>query len=424
MCVVAVPRQLWPTLGRRLIRSLRTGDLRTAQRRRHEVVAEFQATIDQARKEAAPTGTVAEEGMRYRRWAAEMPPREDDYAYDGDEMIVDRAEVIEQTHGLDAALRFVAVARGKADPIDLYTEAWLAETGYPPRSCLQHRATLKELTAWCGGIGASADIQAITRKVAGRFASEACKAGGVTRSTVNRKLSTLRTYWTWLERKGHAEENPWLRQTLPITRPADGDAASSRPFTPAEAKALLGGNADLLLADLMRIAALSGARLGAIVNLTVGDCAGNVFDIRRDKTAAGRRRVPTHSALAKIIQRRTEGNERGAWLFPEIRTDKMNERTSLVTKRFKAYRLSVGVDDVREGKRRSLVTFHSWRNWFITEALRAGQPDEVVQQVVGHKPQGVTRRVYFDGYDEKTLRACVEAVKLPSGVPEPSPTEE
>jgi integrase len=59
------------------------------------------------------------------------------------------------------------------------------------------------------------------------------------------------------------------------------------------------------------------------------------------------------------------------------------------------------------------VNFHSLRRWFITSALRAGQPERVVQQVVGHKAQGVTLGVYFAGDLQGALRACVEAVRLP-----------
>lgn len=67
-----------------------------------------------------------------------------------------------------------------------------------------------------------------------------------------------------------------------------------------------------------------------------------------------------------------------------------------------------------EGRRRSRVNFHSFRRWFITKALQAGQPERVVKQVVGHSLQGdVTLGVYFGGDLMPALRKCVEAVRLP-----------
>jgi hypothetical protein len=61
------------------------------------------------------------------------------------------------------------------------------------------------------------------------------------------------------------------------------------------------------------------------------------------------------------------------------------------------------------------VDFHSWRRWFVTEALRAGQLERVVKQVVGHKlpKANVTLGVYFGGDTPEAFRACVEAVRLP-----------
>jgi integrase len=57
----------------------------------------------------------------------------------------------------------------------------------------------------------------------------------------------------------------------------------------------------------------------------------------------------------------------------------------------------LGLAEMVDGKRRSLVNFHSLRRGFITAAFRAGQPERVVQQVVGHRAQGVTLGVYFAG---------------------------
>lgn len=81
-------------------------------------------------------------------------------------------------------------------------------------------------------------------------------------------------------------------------------------------------------------------------------------------------------------------------------------------KAFTYYRKTLGVTDAVEGKRRDRVNFHSFRRWFVTKAIQAGQPELTVQIVVVHKPQSVAASVPW-GLSLEQLTECVEAVKLP-----------
>jgi integrase len=71
---------------------------------------------------------------------------------------------------------------------------------------------------------------------------------------------------------------------------------------------------------------------------------------------------------------------------------------------------------VLEGKRRSLINFHSFRRWFCTRAEQAGQPETIIAAVVGHKRLGITFGTYSDGPSATQFRACVESVQLRSAV--------
>ncbi len=73
------------------------------------------------------------------------------------------------------------------------------------------------------------------------------------------------------------------------------------------------------------------------------------------------------------------------------------------------------MDDKRSGQRRSLVNFHSFRRWFVTEAQRAGVPESTIASVVGHEEgrRSITLGVYSDGPAWQQMWRCVEAVKLP-----------
>jgi integrase len=259
-------------------------------------------------------------------------------------------------------------------------------------------------------------LEAVTQKVAGSFVSTSVQRGD-NHATINRKLSTLRAYWKWLVKRGHVAANPWLGQSLPKARDGD-DGKKSRGYTPAEWLSLLAGDADATLAAFIRIGALTGMRIETIGQLRVRDCADGVFNIRRDKTAAGVRKVPIHSALRPFIAARCAYRPADAWLFPELTATKRGDRASAISKRFHTYRIGLNIDDKKPGARHAMTVFHSFRNTFVTLAVNAGQPWEIAQQIVDHKPQhGITGSVYFGGYDYEKRRACVEAVRLPEGVP-------
>jgi integrase len=121
--------------------------------------------------------------------------------------------------------------------------------------------------------------------------------------------------------------------------------------------------------------------------------------------------VPIHSALQAIVSRLVESRQPDAFLIEKGSASA--ERSMAMSKRIGRYRQAVGVDVRVEGKRRSLVNAHSFRRWFITKAERAGQAENIIASVVGHKRPGMTFGVYSGGPSAEQLRACVEAVRLP-----------
>ncbi|MFB7147754.1 tyrosine-type recombinase/integrase [Agrobacterium deltaense] len=168
----------------------------------------------------------------------------------------------------------------------------------------------------------------------------------------------------------------------------------------------------------MRIAALTGCRLDPIVCLRVKDCRDNgVFVFKPQKKEKAERLCPIHSDLAEIVERRTQGKAPDDPFFPEWpgpqNTDSKRERSFKTSNQFTAYARSIGVREELEGRRRSLINFHSFRRWFITEAERAGQPETLIAAVVGHKRQGMTFGVYSAGPLIDQARSCVEVVRLP-----------
>lgn len=427
---VDVPRQHRETLGRkRFIRSLKTRDLKTAQSLRWGAVAEIMAEVE--RGVLAATGhadaNLTAWALEVREELRSVPAKAHDTREMVEEALSARVDEIASRLGHETAMQVHQIATGKADPITLQLDRYLDKSGLTDRTKADVRTAVAEFEGWLTETHRPLTVQAVDSRTAGEFRDLFLIPVKKHTRTVNKKLSLLSGYWKWLIKNGVLDRDapsPWAGKSLPKPKQwqqsEDGQQAP-RPFTEDEMKALLTGDADTDLADLMRIAALSGMRLEEIGQLRVKDCADEVFNIRRSKTPAGVRKVPIHPALKAIVTRRTKDAETGDDLGPEVfifpdfpESGWDNSRTMAVSKRFATYRRSVGVDEIPEGQKRSRVDFHSFRRWFAHECEVAGQNEAVVARVMGHKKDlGITFSLYAQAKPLELMKACVECVKLP-----------
>ncbi len=434
--VVNVPLALHSKLGRKLRQPLNTDSLREANALKWNIVADFKAMISSAldpnfnlnQSYAAVRKRVTETALEL---AKERAMARDHEHYNsavaaigiGVESLlgkpvgedIDGRPVYEPKRE-SLAMEFAALASGSRTPIEHHHQKYLDASFVKARTMADDKRALELLLEWCGAEGVPPHLQAISKKEAVRFCDALPQLRpGLTAVTLNKYISRLSVYWSWLEGRHEVEDNVWKGRRL--REPQQTTDQRERPFSDDEVKRLLQGDASQAMHDLMRIAALTGARLDAIVCLRVEDCQDGLFRFKPQKKEPGPRTVPIHSALTEIIARRTVGKERDADIFPEwpgvTKSNSLRERSFKTSNEFTAYRRSVGVEDTREGKRRGLVNFHSFRRWFITKAEQAGQPENVIATVVGHKRPGMTFGVYSGGPLLEQARRCVEAVKLP-----------
>ncbi|MBW0369545.1 DUF6538 domain-containing protein [Ensifer adhaerens] len=441
--VFNVPRQLQGKLGTKLKRSLGTDSLSEANLLKWDVVAEFRATIDQARrpnvsKEAALASArvkAMEEARRLSQqrvvaFGTEQRGRVDDAIEDYAEALAgDPVEVGDDGHPIheperDAlAMEFLAVAKGKRTPVDFEHAKYMSMSQVKARTAADDKRAIKYLKDWCKANGVPPYLQAISKREAVRFCDDLPGLVGKTDpATLNKYIGRLSVYWGWLERRHVVDTNIW--QGRRFKKPLQITDDKERPFTNEEMRKLLMGPATQAMHDVMRIGALTGARLDAIVCLKVKDCQNDTFTFKPQKKEPGSRLCPIHPDLAAIIARRSEGKQDMDDIFPEWPGPKkpgsLRERSFKTSNQFTDYRRDVGVDDQREGKRRSLVNFHSFRRWFITKAEQAGQPESIIAAVVGQKRSGITLGLYSAGPLLEQARQCVEAVKLPDLISRPS----
>lgn len=427
---VDVPRPYQAALGRkRVLRSLKTRDLKTAQNLRWSVVAAIKEEVQRSVEAATghPDASLSAWALEVRKELRAVPAKAHDTREMLEEALSARVDEIASRLGHDTAIQVHQIATGKADPITLHLDRYLDNSGLTDRTKADVRTAVAEFEGWLAQTHQPLTVQAADSRSAGEFRDLFLIPVKKHTRTINKKLSLLSGYWKWLIKNGVLDRDatsPWAGKSLPKPKPwqrAENEKDGPRPFTEDEIKALLNGDADPDLADLMRIAALSGMRLEEIGQLRVKDCADQVFNIRRAKTQAGIRKVPIHPDLTDIIRLRTKDAETGndkdpeAFIFadfPESGWD--NSRTMAVSKRFATYRRSVGVDDVTPGQRRSKVDFHSFRRWFAHECEVAGQSETVVARVMGHeKGLGLTFGTYSQAKPLELMKACVGYVKLP-----------
>lgn len=416
--VLDVPADVQHTIGRaRLVASLKTEDLSIACVLRDRKVQEWRGQIAEAR--SAAVDPVIADALALRN----TPLSGFQVAGDGDEdnpygptelkndVIAESAERVEALHGEARAQVFAAIAFGKDDAIGPMFEQWQSE-GHVQAKERANRATVaKVFLEWLDAHKVAPTVRSVTRPLAGRFVSDDLTPRP--RATASKYLSTLRSFWRWLETKGATEGNPWERHALP-RRPVSRDDMK-RAFTDDEVTKLLAGPATPAMRDMMLVAALSGMRMEEIASLRVRDVVERGFDIPKAKTLAGQRSVPIHSQIAELVTKRTKDKASEARLFPEIvSASKLERLAPAFSKAFTKYRRRVGVDEVPEGVRGSVVDFHSWRRWFMTKAERAGIAATTIQAVVGHKRGNIALDVYSRGPGFDMAKACVEAVKLPA----------
>ena len=432
---IAVPRPLQAQLAKtRIKRSLDTDSPAEAERIKHKVIQQLKDELREAADVAGLTTNHLQVGLEWRKALEDVTDRRQDEALKF--LVVERAEEIEAKEGYHKAKEFAQVAFGELTPILSLLEPYLREKDMKDRSKGDARRAVAAYIEWAEGNGAPLSVEMIDRKVAGRFVSERLLAQ-MEKKTAQKYLSFLSGYWTWLEVKGYAKDVPWTRQLHRVgkqTRSANllGDGPSptggKRAYTEEEARLVLHHSPTTSVeqrsVDLAWIAALSGMRLDEICRLTVADCDGGWFNVNSKagdgKTLASTRRIPTHSALAPLIAKRTKGKKPTEYLIHDLTEAKEGrERSMPASKAFGKLREKLGVGGKPDGQRQSNVDFHSWRRWFAGMARDAGNTDWAVAAVLGHDTSGLKGNLtmgakgYAGAVKDDALTACVESVQLP-----------
>lgn len=228
---------------------------------------------------------------------------------------------------------------------------------------------------------------------------------GVAPGTYNGHVGCLRAIWSVLQVPYGLRGNPWM-----AVRRMESAPAGRKEFTADQIRLVLETAGDDWRAMV---------GLGLYTALRMGDVAclpWSAVDLARAELAWTPRktsrkqqhvRVPLHRDLVALLARRREF-VLGEWVFPEQRSVYLGDRAALA-KQFQELLTRCGIEAREAGgahRRRAICRygFHSLRHSFVSICRRAGVPEMVVAEMVGHSSPAMTR-LYTHGSDESRAAA-------------------
>ncbi|MFS8082729.1 MAG: DUF6538 domain-containing protein [Ginsengibacter sp.] len=388
---VTVPRTLTHLLGTHLRESLRTSDLKVANRRKFEVLAILKDRIAKARNESPRI--IKSKAATFREALREAYAENNSAAIEGIEFLAgDEAEIIERQHGLSVAQAFHDEATSLAPTLDEAAEAWLSATATKESTRLKRRKAYEGLQEFLGGDTLPlrlTDVQA-------RDYVDSLKKSKLAPNTIRDKLSALGGLWAYMAERLIIPKgtNPWKGFTI-----QGGSTESCRAFTQAEMLTMLAAKfPQSWHRDVFICLLLTGARPQELCGLTHDniDLVGKRISISASKTSAGVRSLPIeHPVLVTIFKRYTQPGAKG-YIFPVAPGGPDKSPAANYSKMFGRVKAALGLPPAAQ--------LYSARKSFITTALDLGLAMVEIERYVGHEVGRLILTVYSQGRGEKGMR--------------------
>ena len=218
-------------------------------------------------------------------------------------------------------------------------------------------------------------------------------------NSIARKISTMRSFWSFLVRKGHVEDNPAALVSAPkVSRPL------TNYFNVDEVFHLLDRHAP---DDALGVRDMAIWELGYGCGLRASELVGlNLDDLERDEgwihvrgKGDKERRVPlgrkADRALERYLHRRlelvSEETQDGA-LFLNYQGGRLSSRS--LRRLFKEHLTRAGLD--------TSITPHGLRHSYATHLLDSGADLRGIQELLGHSNLSTTQRYTHVSIDRLT----------------------
>lgn len=280
------------------------------------------------------------------------------------------------------------------DEADAFCESLVVERGLSGHTVRNYRADLADYLRWAWRQGL--DPLAVTHKQLRLYLGELDQAR-YARTTVNRRLSSLRGFFRWLELCGLVDadpasvlQGPKAPKSLPkVIRPADmarllsvhgpvGPDGAPRQQTPEDLR-------DLAVLELLYAC---GARVSEASGLRLADADLERCQVKVLGKGSKERIIPIHELAvgamrdyAAIARPQLLGTKRSELFFVSSRGNRYTP--DAIRKMFKAALRQAGLD---EG-----LSPHAMRHTFATDMLTGGADLRSVQEMLGHASLSTTQ---------------------------------
>lgn len=396
--VLTVPEELRGKYGLpnlRFRKSTGTSDKRLACKAASQYVAGWQILIEQAR--GADT-TVLSDAMQFK--ADIENALNEEHRDTLKEVLFTHIEGIEEAQGLDKAKEFYSLAVGAHTPTNAYFNQWKAYA--------KSKLEAKTVDQWGRDLGhffiRFPSLNNISKRSV-RIWLDELEAKG---KGLSRYISACRNYWYYIQPyEASIEELDPFQDVLSHKR-RKKDKSESRDIWSREdvltlwTAATSKGKQDL--ADLIVLAAYTGARIEEICSLKVEDVTEDAFNITDAKTKAGIRAIPIHSKIEAVVKRLKDNSQDG-YMLSGLTFNKYGDRSNAIGKRFATFKNGLDFGDDK--------STHSFRHSLITYLDDAGVQTTHIQDIVGHEKAGTTGKVYNKPAPVSVLKLDIEKLVYP-----------
>ncbi len=321
-----------------------------------------------------------------------------------------------------------AEAIESAAPVVKLADAWRAFERHPNRpqcsdsTLNQYRSECKRFTTWMQtAYPDTVAMRDVTEEHATAYAAN-LDAAKVSASTFNQHRNYLVMLWRVLRSDARLTGNPFESierrklQTL---------ARRKRALEPQEYEAILAAAAgDPDLKDLFVMLAWTGQRLVDVVKMRwqAVDFQRGILTLHPQKTAARNGKAvhpPLFPAAREVLNRRQDPGKAfrlDTLIFPELAAEYDRDRGSTLTKRIGKTLKRAGLETKakKPGATRAAVQYgaHSFRHYFVTQAMAAGMPGAMIKQITGHATDDM-----LEHYQHIGAGFSVELAKRIGGTP-------
>lgn len=404
--VLNVPPDVQASIGKvRFVQSTKTGDRRLAMGRAAALVTEWKKGIDKARGLLPDPKATFWDSLRRDYLGT------DD---EGTQLAIEdiAAAAISKAPGTpeEASQRWLHVT-GQATPLGPLVTAWKASLRHAQKTIdQQHRDVLRMSERLVS-------LEALTPQGVKVWTDELI-ASGTTASSLDRIGQGCRSFWGYLQQsgtKGMLDLDPFagpfkLARKVAVRNTTGRSGSSYTPDQLAGLYLAAKEKGDGALADLIALGAYTGARIEELCKLTKETARDGVFSIGKSKTKAGIRECPIHPAVAPLVARMLEASTDG-YLVPSTAENQYGNRSGPLGQRFGHLKESRGFGPSH--------VFHSTRNTLSTMMERAGVPEGIAADIVGHDKKTMTYGLYSSGTASAQKLDAISRVIFPAPLDRP-----